>query len=87
MIDACRQMNISFSPWSYKGVLTYNPSESSNITNGEFVFWYSFNNAYNYYVMVETDSYDTIKYKWGSILQTNSGNYKEWTSVTDKYRS
>lgn len=69
-LEMCNEKGINWTTWSYKG---------TDNDVGTF-FWYF---GYVDNADVEQDSFETIKEKWGNVLQTNTEAFREKTNVTD----
>ncbi len=72
-LEMCNEKEINWTTWSYKG---------TDNDVGTF-FWYF---GYLDNADVEQDSFETIKEKWGNVLQTNTEAFREKTNVTDAIR-
>lgn len=70
--DACKQYGVNFTTWTYKG---------TKYADGDWYMYY----AYKDIVDVYNDSFEQIKRKWGTTLQTKNG-FKENTTITSIFK-
>lgn len=67
-INAYNSNDIMWTLWTYKGYNSW----------AAWADWFAYGStSADYVVDIKNDSYETIAYKWGEVMQTNSGTFYE----------